>query len=262
MKHRASRLTWILLILLSSLPAWGQEEPARFLIERITVEGTKEAAANIVRSETLLRAGDSYSEGQLRQAIYRIHRLPFVLDASFSLRKGSRRGAYELVIEVQPARWFFYDLWFRGFAFDQPLDLEGNEAFRGYRSSASVGSVAGARRFVGRSGVLFAALDSEEGIQAGFTQYDLLHRGILASVGVSRNVCCVTEVLPLALDPTFSAWMFDASLKVSLGISIPLSGPQSSRSPRASGGVNAGAGTRSWSGPGCSTTRARGAARS
>jgi len=226
MKFRA--LAWIFpILLLSAFPVRGQEEPARFLIERITVEGTKEAAANIVRSETLLRAGESYSEGQLRQAVYRVHRLPFVLDASFSLRKGSRRGAYELVIEVRPARWFFYDLWFRGFAFDQPLDLEGNEAFRGYRSSASVGSVAGVRRFVGRSGVLFAALDGEEGIQAGFTQYDLLHRGILASVGVSRNVCCVTEVLPLALDPTFSAWTFDTSLKVSLGISIPLSGPQS-----------------------------------
>ena len=226
MKHRASRLAWILLILLSSLPARGQEEPARFLIERITVEGTKEAAANIIRSETLLRAGDSYSEGQLRQAIYRVHRLPFVLDASFSLRKGSRRGAYELVIEVQPARWFFYDLWFRAFAFDQPLDL-GTESFRGYRSSASVGSIVGARRFVGRSGMLFAALDNEEGIQAGFTQYDLLHRGILASAGISRNVCCATEVLPLALDPTFSTWMFDSSLKLSLGISIPLGGPQS-----------------------------------
>ena len=32
-------------------------EPARFLIETITVEGPKEAAANIVRAETLLRAG-------------------------------------------------------------------------------------------------------------------------------------------------------------------------------------------------------------
>jgi hypothetical protein len=226
MKRRALSSLWVLSILLSALPAWSQEEPARFLIERITVAGTKEAAANIVRSETLLRAGESYSEGQLRQAIYRVHRLPFVLDASFALRKGSRRGAYELVIDVRPARWFFYDLWFRAFAFDQPLDL-GTETFRGYRSSASVGTVAGARRFVGRSGVLFAALDSEEGIQAGFTQYDLLNRGILASAGISRNQCCLTEVLPLALDPTFSAWTFDTSLKLSLGLSIPLSGPQS-----------------------------------
>jgi hypothetical protein len=224
MKRRV--VLWALsLLFLAVLPARGQEEPDRFLIERITVEGTKEAAANIIRSETLLRPGESYNEGELRLAVYRVHRLPFVLDASFSLRKGSRRGAYELVIDVRPARWFFYDLWFRAFAFDQPLDL--GDTFQGYRSSASVGTVAGARRFVGRSGVLFAALDSEEGIQAGFTQYDLLHRGILASAGISRNQCCATEALPLALDPTFSAWTFDTSLKLSLGISIPLNGPQS-----------------------------------
>jgi len=229
MKVHALSSRWVRILpvlLLAAFPSWGQEEPARFLIERITVEGTKEAAANIIRSETLLRPGESYSEGQLRQAVYRVHRLPFVLDASFSLRKGSRRGAYELVIDVQPARWFFYDTWFRAFAFEQPLDL-GNETLLGYRSSSSVGTVVGARRFVGRSGVVFAALDTEEGIQAGFTQYDLLHRGILASAGISRTECCVTEVLPLALDPTFSAWSFDTSLKLSVGISIPLSGPQS-----------------------------------
>src|SRR5438270_12828530 len=103
----------LLLLFFTALPAWGQEEPAtaqettdRFLIEKITVEGPKAAVANIVRVEMLLREGGSYTEDQLRQAIYRVHRLPFVLDASFSLRKGSRRGAFELVVEVQPARWF------------------------------------------------------------------------------------------------------------------------------------------------------------
>src|SRR5512143_1105438 len=103
------------------MPARSEEpaqEPARFLIEKITVQGPKEAAANIVRAETLLRPGGSYTEDQLRQAVYRVHRLPFVLDATCSLRKGSRRGAYELLIEVEPARWFFYDAWVRAFAFE------------------------------------------------------------------------------------------------------------------------------------------------
>lgn len=117
----------ILFVLLAGAdPGWSEEpaqEPARFLIEKITVEGPKAAAVNIVRAETLLRAGESYTEDQLRQAVYRVHRLPFVLDASFSLRKGSRRGAYELLIEVEPARWFFYDAWIRAFAFEQPLVL-------------------------------------------------------------------------------------------------------------------------------------------
>jgi hypothetical protein len=218
------------LFLLAALPAAAQDEappePARFLIETVTVEGPKEAAANIVKAETLLREGESYTEEQLRLAVYRVHRLPFVLDASFALRKGSRRGAYELVIAVQPARWFFFDQWLRVFTFQRPLDLQ-DETFRGDRSSVSIGGVAGARMFVGRSGELFGAFDTRDGLQLGFTQYDLFHRGILASAGVSRELCCVTEVLPMALDPTFSSWTFDSSRKVSLGMSVPLGGRQS-----------------------------------
>lgn len=222
-----TRTLWsIALLLLAVPPSWGLEEPARFLIERITVEGPKEAAVNIVRAETLLREGGTYTEAELRQAVYRVQRLPFVLDASFSLRKGSQRGAYELAIDVQSNRWFFFDHYVRAFAFDQPLDLE-DETVQGDRSSLTLGGLAGVRHFVGRSGVVFASLDSREGVQAGFAQYDLFHRGILATAGVSLSECCVTEVLPLALDPTFSSWSFGTSLKTSLGLSIPLGGPQS-----------------------------------
>lgn len=221
-----TRTLWsIALLLLAVPPVRGLEEPARFLIERITVEGPKEAAVNIVRAETRLREGGTYTEAELRQAIYRVHRLPFVLDASFSLRKGSQRGAYELAVDVQSNRWFFFDHYIRAFGFDQPLDLE-DETVRGDRSSLTLGGLVGVRHFVGRSGVVFAALDSHEGVQAGFAQYDLFHRGILATAGVSLSECCVTEVLPLALDPTFSSWSFGTSLKTSLGLSIPLGGPQ------------------------------------
>ena len=222
-----TRTLWsIALLLLAAPPARALEEPARFLIERITVEGPKEAAANIVRAETLLREGGTYTEEELRQAVYRVHRLPFVLDASFSLRKGSQRGSYELAVDIQSNRWFFFDHYVRAFGFDQPLDLE-DETVQGDRFSVTLGGLAGVRHFVGRSGVVFAALDSREGIQAGFAQYDLFNRGILATAGVSLSECCVTEVLPLALDPTFSSWSFGTSLKTSLGLSIPLGGPQS-----------------------------------
>jgi hypothetical protein len=230
MTHTVRGHWGLALLLLTAIPAAAQEEPppetARFLIETITVEGPKEAAANIVKAETLLRPGESYTEEQLRLAVYRVHRLPFVLDAGFALRKGSRRGAYELVISVQPAHWFFFDHWLRAFTFEHPLDLQ-DETFRGDRTSVSIGGVVGARLFVGRSGQLFGAFDSRDGLELGFTQYDLFHRGILASAGVSRELCCVTEVLPLALDPTFSSWTFDSSRKLSLGMSIPLGGRQS-----------------------------------
>jgi len=229
---RTRTLRAVALLLLAALPVRAQEaapqEPARFLIETITVEGTKAAAANIIQAETLLERGKTYTEDQLRQAVYRVHRLPFVLDASFALRKGSRRGAYKLVIDVQTARWFFFDDWIRAFRFNQPLDLE--DSFRtdeSMKSSLDLGGLVGARLFVGRSSVLFAALDSEEGAQIGFTRYDLFHRGILASAGYSRDACCVREVLPLTLDPDFASWSFSTSEKLSLGLSVPLGGPQS-----------------------------------
>lgn len=210
-------------LLLAALPGQAQEgsappEPVRFLLETITVSGADEAAANIVRAETLLDEGRSYTEADLVQAIARVHRLPFVLAATFALKKGSERGAYELAVDVQPARWFFFDQWSHGFQFDEPVDLpEG-------RADALVGG----RLFLGRSGVLFAALDTEQGAQVGFTQYDLFHRGILLSAVVSRTGGGqATEVLPLTLDPTFASWSFQDSTRVSLGVSVP-AGPRQS----------------------------------
>src|SRR5215213_3037053 len=110
------------LLFLAALPGQAQEsggapEPVRFLLETITVSGANEAAANIIRAEALLEEGGSYTEANLVQAIARVHRLPFVLEATFALKKGSERGAYELAIDVQPARWFFFDQWSHGFQF-------------------------------------------------------------------------------------------------------------------------------------------------
>lgn len=226
------RLHWIAVGLLTALflapLAAGAEEPAGFLIETITVEGTRRAAANIVEAETRLREGQTYTEEDLRQAVYRVHRLPFVLDATFSLRKGSQRGSYELVIQVVPAKWFFFDHSIRATHFDEPLNLEGN--FGGQETTYSFPGLIGARLFVGRSGVLFGALDSEEGFQAGYSQYDLFGRGIVASLGYSHipeNVCCVTEVLPYALDPAFVSWGWDGYDRTSLNLGIPLRKNQS-----------------------------------
>lgn len=232
---RRSTLLGIALLTLGTSAVRAEEsaEPARFLLETITVEGPKQAAANIVRAETLLEEGRSYTEGELRQAVDRVQRLPFVLDATFALRKGSERGAYELAVEVQTARWFFFDQWSRGFYLQEPLGVNpGNPEGASYSESleGGVGGLAGVRRFVGRSGVVFATLDTEQGAQIGFTRYDLFHRGILFSASFSqanRDLPEVAEVLPLALDPTFAVWTFDDSSKLSLGLSVPFGGRQS-----------------------------------
>jgi hypothetical protein len=213
------------LLLLAPLGLQAQEETARFLLEKITVEGAREAAGRIIEAETLLREGETYTEAELGQAVARVHRLPFVLDADFSLHKGSTRGAYELLIQIAEARRFFFEHTVGVYVLDEPLQLE-NSIGSGNSWSAQLPGLIGYRQFIGRSGVVFAALDSEEGVQAGFTRYDLFGRGIVASVGYSGllpNFCCSSEVLPYTLDPTFVSWHWgDSARRLSAEVGIPL----------------------------------------
>lgn len=229
-------LLWALLA--CAHPAAAQEEPpaetveaARFLIETITVETDREASAGIIESETLLEEGETYTEDDLRQAVARVHRLPFVLGADFSLRKGSERGAYELVIRAYTARWFFYDRRVRISRFDEAFALGGAYSNReGYATSQT--GVIGGRLFVGRSGMLYGSLGFHEdlvsddsGIHLGYTQYDLFGRGIVASL--TYGVCCDSEVLPFGIDPNLTTWQWNDSEQYGLSLSIPLSANRS-----------------------------------
>ena len=94
----------------SAPPACGARpaDPASFLIEKIVVEGMKHGSAKIVAAETLLALGSSLTEPQLREALQRVQRLPFVVQADFSLRRGSERGRFELVIGVTEAKPVFF----------------------------------------------------------------------------------------------------------------------------------------------------------
>jgi hypothetical protein len=86
------------------LPPGGSAQssvPVSFLIETIKVEGVRGSSAKIVVSETLLTLGSAYTEAQLREALHRVERLPFVVEADFALRRGSERGRFQLVISVK-----------------------------------------------------------------------------------------------------------------------------------------------------------------
>lgn len=227
---RLRRLLFGALLLLAAASVRAEEppaEPQQLLIEKISVEGARPAAARIIKAETLLREGRAYTEDELRQAVYRINRLPFVLGATFALRKGSERGAYELVIQAEPARWFFFDHSIRPYFFNQPTDIDG---FIGNGESfiLSLPGLIGARLFTGRSGVLFASLDTEEGVHAGYTHYNLFGRGVVAGASYSTNaLCCAREAVPYGLDPGFTTWGWDDSDKVSLFAAVPLRTSQS-----------------------------------
>lgn len=192
---------------------------ARFLIEAVAVEGAKETLARIVAAETLLDEGGSYTEADLRQAVARVHRLPFVVDATFALRKGSERGAYVLVIQVEPARWFFFEhqsqvSWTNFSVGRQP---EQNGSFD------TQAGVIGARAFLGRSGVLFGSTGYRDDLetastQVGYTQYDLFGRGVVATAFFSSDYSCCGVVGDEVL--------FDSDRKRSqlgLDLAVPLS---------------------------------------
>ena len=245
--------TWVLLLLLLATPLAAQPAlepgPPRFELETITVENAERISPEILISESLLRTGSSYSESELRDARYRIVRLPFVLDAEFSLRRGSERGLYELVIEVQETRrWFF------GFDMDVTRWTPGVSSSR-LRDTTEVttATLVGRRFSVGRHGVFFLAAGGEDGtLQAGYNHYNLLDRNALLAVSYGFAGCgpgtttvtlpdgtiigagsgneCRTDLYELGLDPAVSAWRaFDDSHLVRLDVGLPLRGNESLR---------------------------------
>ena len=79
-----------------------------FFVESIEFEGLRHVSESILRAELKLKDGEFYSEDQLRGGQYRLDRLAFIWRSEIALRKGSRRGAYRLVITIEETRRFFW----------------------------------------------------------------------------------------------------------------------------------------------------------
>jgi hypothetical protein len=172
-------------LLASAAPgAAAPPPPPRFLIESVVVEGLPTPAAReIAVAETLLTAGREYDEGQLREALYRVKRLPFVLDAEMALRKGSERGAYELVLQMVANKAWFHST-AMGVVVERDDEPDGRD-----RVDWDAASQVGKRRFVGRWGLFHASALAFSGldlvpVQVGYTRYNLLGRGAFASVAL------------------------------------------------------------------------------
>lgn len=186
------RLLLFLLVLLGvALPGAAQTpDPPRFLLESIVVESVqRDAVREIVAAESLLQLGREYSEQELREAVYRVKRLPFVVDAEFSLRKGSERGSYQLVITVEETRLIFYSAEVGGLydGYDRRIG-PGEE-----RIDWGVSATVGGRYFVGSQGLVFASVNAFDTVglwagQVGYTRYNLFGRGGFASVALSTNL--------------------------------------------------------------------------
>jgi hypothetical protein len=157
-----------------------------FFIEEIRVE-TERLSPEIVLSESLLHEGREYDERQLREAVHRINRLPFVLLAEFSLEKGSERGRYRLVITVyETRRWFFQVQLLQPLKDEvRRLDprFDGNFDARLGETIDLNSALVGRRFAAGRRGLLFASFGTEDGAFAlGYQRFNLWNRNILFSL--------------------------------------------------------------------------------
>jgi hypothetical protein len=211
--------------------AFGQATAREgFRIETITVEGERRPATQgIVIEESRLVTGREWTERELREAIYRIRRLPFIVRADFTLRRGTARGLYALVVTVEETRPFFFA---RAAEFVSTSPEPVAEAL-GYGFGSGVNlrnaGTAGGRLFVGSRNALFASVDSNEGLGVGFTRYGLFGRGGRATLTLSSPLCCLREVLPLGLDPGLVVWSMDEAKHATLAIDVPLAGNHSLR---------------------------------
>ncbi len=206
----------------SQLPA--DRQPLRFYLESVAVEGVRRASPEVIVSESLLEAGIAYSEAELRQAVYRVGRLPFVLDATFALKRGSERGRYSLLITVEEVRGLFFgsDLIYaaRGDALSDASPLTGE---------LTESLTAGMRVFAGQ-GVFFAAVGDDDNLQVGYERYRLGDRPILLRLAYAREGCCSTTLRELGLDPAAAVWTAtEASDRLELTVGVPLSANHSLR---------------------------------
>jgi len=177
----------------------------RFTIESIVIHGTRFTSADILIAESRLQRGQSYAEGDLRNAMARINRLPFVLHTDFRLEKGSARGLYVLDVTIVEAKPFFVNFQslnetistvrLVSVTFDPDTQTVHTEYAPVLARNSEEATTIGGRWFVGRSGVAYASTDRgiDERYSAGYTQYDLFgSRASLSVVAQYRDLTAAT----------------------------------------------------------------------
>src|SRR5689334_22564051 len=97
------------LLLIAAIAVSVHAADPQFFIESIRVDGIRYASTHVVVAESRLVTGRSYPEAQLRDAVARVHRLPFVIHTDVRLEKGSERGHYIFVIIIEETKPLFVD---------------------------------------------------------------------------------------------------------------------------------------------------------
>ena len=168
-----------LCLLASAAAAFGQQQPQRYRLERIIVEGSH-VDDTIVRGEARLREEQTSTEADFRQAVYRIRRLPFVTDATWRVEPGVTAGGTTLVIRILDVMPVFYE--FNGTGV---RNAEGDTVRDG-------SFLLGGRWLLNNLGVIEGAVeksDNGDGINVGlaYRAYDIMGTGAFATAVLSQR---------------------------------------------------------------------------
>jgi hypothetical protein len=218
--------------------------PAAPLVEEVVVEGAVQIDPRTLLALAPLPLDQPLDEEGLAAALARIRRVPAIVDAEVELRRGSARGRVVVVITVVEATRFFVGLDFGVTTWAGGIRADGFERQSTVLTDAAV---AGYRFPLGPSGLAFVAVGAKDrSFTIGVTENDLLGRGYSASLAASAGDCgelaepdgttgattglladsdggCLTELLPLDLDPDSSTWSTAGSqrrVRGSLGIPL------------------------------------------
>jgi hypothetical protein len=223
-------------------PLAAADEP-RFSIESIRVTGIRYVSPDIVIAESRLAVGRSYTEVEIRDAVARVHRLPFVLDADVRLEKGSVRGTYVVVLRVTETKPLFGS-WRSSVDMAAVIRIENDPAtgrprtvssgvFRDHTDRESIGG----RFFLGSRSMfaLTADIGGTDPLGAGdnryslaFTRYDVLGtRASIAALVQYREFAQHLDALPSISGATTTS--FGDHLIWNVSAALPLRGNQALR---------------------------------
>ena len=165
------------------------QEPTRYRLERVVVEGSN-IDEDIVRAETRLEEEQSYTEEDFRQGLYRVRRLPFVTDAVYRIEPGVTGGGTTLVIRILDTTPIFYGINFGATAGDDDTETTGD-------------ALLGGRWLLDNLGVLEGAVqkgEDDDGFLAGiaYRAYNIYGTGGYASIAVAQRF----KAEPFRHDPT------------------------------------------------------------
>ena len=201
----------VVVLMLAAVPLLRAADVPSFFIERIEVHNLRRVSREVVIAESRLREGETYSESELREANDRVARAPYLISAEFALEKGSERGRYVLVINVNEAKPLFFNLDGR------PYFTAGGRTSPDY--GGDIGSndeqlAIGYRHFIGSRGAFHAGFEGggaqrgytgNDALAVGYTQYDLFGSGAFVTLNVKKPLANVSNYGSSAIVPQLVA---------------------------------------------------------